>query len=116
MAKTAVLTSVTSVLGDGNSLQFLANNSANLNAPPPISFTLANGTSTIATPSSTIFSYSLLSLVPPPNSTVAKTIKGISGDTGLSGWTNQPITVPAATGGTFVIVSNGVEVIQMICT
>ena len=83
----------------------------NTNAPPPSSAQLVAGSITILVP--TGYTVSRCTMLPPSASANAKTVKGISGDTGLSGWTTGSITVPVVAGGSFVVVSAGTETLQI---
>jgi hypothetical protein len=83
----------------------------NPNAPAPAAAQLAVGTNTILVPSG--FTVARAMLLPPAGSTNAKTLKGVTGDTGFTGWYGGSMTIPVIAGGTFVIVSTnaGEEVV-----
>ena len=83
--------------------------SVNANAPPPQSYTLNPGINTLVVPSG--FTINVVQLIPLGSGNV-KTLKGVSGDTGFTGWTNNCITIPVAAGGTFVVVSTGSETLD----
>lgn len=87
-----------------------ASTPASTNAPPPDHFTVQAGTNQLLMPPNT-FTFSRVTLMPLGTgaSSNAKTIKGATGDTGLSGWTAGSITVPAVPGGSVYVTSASTE-------
>lgn len=87
-----------------------ASTPASTNAPPPESFTLQAGDNKLLMPPNT-FAFSRVTLLPVTTgaSANAKILKGIVGDTGLSGWTAGSVTVPAVPGGAIYVNSAGIE-------
>jgi hypothetical protein len=85
---------------------------ANTNAPPPTAAALQAGNNTILIPASP-YVVTVAFMRPPSNSVNVKTLKGISGDTGLSSWTNQPVVIPCTAGESIVIGSVGSETIEI---
>jgi len=84
----------------------------NTNAPPPGAATLQGGANNvILIPNG--FTVTSAYLRPPVTSTNSKTVKGVSSDTGLPGWTNQPIVVPVTANGQIVIFSTSLETIEI---
>ena len=79
----------------------------NTNAPPPQAYTLQAGFNALVIPSG--YTVSRVQLMPPSGSTNAKTVKGVTGDTGLAGWTAGSVTLPAVAGSTVGVLSAGIE-------
>ena len=91
MAKTSVLTMSVQFVGDGvnESYSITATNPVtNVSAPGggPLLYALASGPNVIPVPPGSIS----MVIVPPTNSVIALTLKGISGDTGFSLTANLP--------------------------
>ena len=106
MAKTAQLSVTFNLTGDGFGGAAVAMApAANTNAPPPGAAQLTAGANTVLVPSG----YTVVGCVifPPAASVNSKTLKGVTGDTGITGWSNSPLIVPATAGGTFVIQNVG---------
>ncbi len=91
---------------------FAAQQTTNTNAPPPGAAALQAGANTITVPAG--FTVNSAKLYPPPSSANNKTIKGISGDTGLSNWTSDWVKVPVSGMASFVINSAGSEEIKIV--
>lgn len=71
---------------------------------------LVNGANTLTPPTGTLF----VILIPPTNSAITKTLKGVSGDTGIPLVTNLPSFLSlVASPGTFVITANGAETLDV---
>lgn len=104
----ATLQLIGSGLGSGGT-PFIADSQqstpSNPNAPPPSSAVLAAGVNTITVPAG--FTVARAMLLPPQGSVNAKTLKGVTGDTGFPGWTGGSMTIPVTAGGSFVILSTG---------
>lgn len=119
MGLNAVYQAVTQLSGGGISVGGIplmadtpASTPANPNAPPPASYAVISGTVQLVWPSSAEgYTFTRVQLLPPPGSTISKTVKGSFGDTGLPGWTTGSITLPAAPGGSAVVTANGTETI-----
>ena len=75
----------------------------NTNAPPPTSLVTTGAFQTVAVPSG--YTVSRAQIMAPAGSTNAKTLKGITGDTGLPGWTGGSVTIPVVAGSSFGITS-----------
>jgi hypothetical protein len=114
MAKTAIPTSAVVVTGDGLTLNQAVSGSTNVAAPPPGTVTLSNGFTAITVPSG--FTINGVMIVPPSGSTVTKTLKGITGDTGVgpSTWTSGVAMLPVSSSSVFGIAANAAEVCQLV--
>lgn len=89
-----------------------ASTPVNTSAPPPGAYQLQNGNNTIVIPSGGGVVVNRVQLLPPTGSTISKTVKGVGGDSNtFTGWTVGSITLPCSAGTTFVIVSNGIEIL-----
>jgi hypothetical protein len=67
---------------------------------------LSSGANTLTPPANAVFAV----LVPPANSTITKTFKGVTGDTGYQFNVGMPALIPLASApGTFVITASGSE-------
>lgn len=111
MAKTVTLTTTANIAGDGDIYISSFTQPSNTNAPPPWSAQLAAGNNTIIMP--TGFTFQGIHAKPPVSSANAKIIKGVTGDTGITGWTNQCVTLPVSASN-IVINSVGSETIEII--
>jgi hypothetical protein len=109
----SVTTTISAVLVGAGDSDNISQANANANAPPPGFATLQAGNNTILVPPST-YTCTLVFLKPPSGSVNVKTVKGVSGDTGLANWTSQPLVIPVTAGGSFVITSTGVESVECV--
>jgi hypothetical protein len=115
MAKTANLSAAVTMQGDALIVSTTFSGSANVpqnnNAPPPFAQVLAAGNNTVNVPAG--FTVNGALVLPPASSTNTKIYKGVAGDTGFTG-TFQPVMVPVAAAGSFVINSVGGETVQIV--
>lgn len=115
MAKTTTLALTATVVGDQYNPSATINGGANVpsntNAAAPTVAVLSSGNNTITAPSGVTVNGCLV--VPPPSSTNTKIYKGIAGDTGFTG-TFQPVLVPVAAAGTFVINAAAGETVVLV--
>lgn len=114
MAKTSTIAVLVTVAGDGSSLTYTPPGSPFSNAVAPmggpVPTALASGPNTIAVPTGA----QAVIVVPPVASLVTKTLKGVSGDTGIGISATLPTTVSlAASTITFVITCSGPEIISL---
>lgn len=88
---------------------------ANTNAPPPTTYTTTNGTTQWVWPAASLgYSFTRVHLMPPPGSSLSKTVKGVNTDTGFPGWTTGSIVLPATPGGSaYVTATAGESVIAV---
>lgn len=112
MSKVSSVSIAGSVNGDGISETFGAFNITNLTAPGgvPQNVSLSSGNNTLTPPAGAQW----VLIVPPTVSTVAKTIKGVAGDTGIPIAPAAPFLwgLPASP-GSFVINAASAEVVQV---
>lgn len=119
MAKTSTIAVTGSVIGDGISEsigQVIAIQQVNPNAPGgvPVDFVLASGNNTVPVPTKSQGGLGWVMIVCPSGSTIAKTLKGVAGDTGLGFGPNDFVLWGIPPGVTqFVIGSAGVETVQI---
>jgi hypothetical protein len=112
MAKTAIPTSAVVVTGDGLTLNQAVSGSTNVAAAPPGTVTLANGFTAITVPSG--FTINGVMIVPPSGSVVTKTLKGVTGDTGIVLQTSAPSMIPVQSSSSIGITANAAEVCQLV--
>lgn len=106
MAVTAVITVAVALTGDVVGSLSIPTQTLSASPAERLVVALANGANTLTPPTGTLAAV----FVPPSNSSVTKTLKGVSGDTGLPLATNAPTYVSlAASPGAFVIAANGAE-------
>lgn len=112
MSKTAIASLSVNVQGDGVSLtQSFAN--TNAAAAAPDAQTLAVGNNTITVP--TGVTVQGVTIVPPTQSAVSKTLKGVAGDTGIALATSVPTSLALAASVTsFVVTASSGEVVQLV--
>ena len=113
MSKTVVANLNINLSGDGEVGNYVGANPANTNAPDSVAIPLGAGNNTVSFPSG--FTYTSLALLALPTSANAKTVKGIAGDSGLSGWTNGLVVIPATPGGSCVIAGAGYVRVVLHC-
>lgn len=114
MAKTTTTTISQVIAGDNFAgqgpifSQAMANSSGNF----PGSFVLATGFNSIAIPATAVG----VIIVPPPGSAITKTLKGITGDTGLPVDPANPTMLKWTAGqnATFGITASGAETIGLL--
>lgn len=113
MAKTATLSTTVTVTGDAMVAGTFTptNIAANINAPPPTLQQLSAGNNTVTVP--TGFTVNGCMVIPPSGSSNSKTYRGIAGDTGFTG-TSQQVLVPLTSMANFVINSTGSETVQLV--
>lgn len=92
----------------------------NMNAPPPTSFTLANGANTIPMPASSAgFTFTRVQIMPPASSALNKYITTSGGARVLPAnssnfWTTGSITLPVGPSDTAVYVNSaGIETLEL---
>ena len=85
---------------------------ANATGVPPGSFTLAAGFNSIPVPAAALG----VVIVPPPGSANTKTLKGITGDTGIpiDPAHSTKLTFTAAQNATIGITSGGIEILTLL--
>jgi hypothetical protein len=113
VAKTVTTLIQVSMSGDGfAAAPLFSQSSQNLAGSPPTSVALINGNTTVNVPAAA----QGFTIVPPPGSTVAKTLKGIAGDTGVPIHNTLPTSVALTPGAlaSFVIGANGAETVEVI--
>lgn len=114
MAKTATTSLSYSLSGDnfGGSGPLYSLSVSNLSGTPPGSFTLANGFNSIPIPAAALG----VVIVPPPGSAVTKTIKGVTGDTGMPIDPANPtlLRFTAAQNANLGLTANGAETITLL--
>jgi hypothetical protein len=99
--------------GNGPALQDTQSTTpSNTNAPPPQQFVTSIGSTQWVWPTSAQgYTFTRVQLMSVASSPASKTIKGVSGDTGISGWQTGSITIPAAPGGSIYVVNTQVETV-----
>ena len=113
MAKTVTTLIQVSVSGDGYAASPLfSQSSQNLAGTPPSSVALINGNTTVNVPATA----QGFTIVPPPGSTVSKTLKGVAGDTGVPVHPTLPTSVALTPGAvaSLVISANGAETVEVL--
>lgn len=113
MAKTIATYMQVAVSGDGfTATPLYSSTSTNPSGVPPTSVSLVNGNTTVAVPATA----QGFTIVPPPGSTVIKTLKGVAGDTGFAIHNSLPTSIALTPGAvaSFVIGANGVESVEVI--
>ena len=111
MAKTATITIGVNAVGDGVTVNF--SQTPPVNAASPVKhevLTTVNGANTLTPPTGALYCV----LIPPAGSVIAKTLKGVTGDTGvpLALASSMFLALPAAAGA-FVLATNGIENIDV---
>jgi hypothetical protein len=100
-------------LGQGGN-PFLSYQSAtNTSAPPPATLTTANGSVTLTVPNISGYTVTGIMMLAPPGSVNSKTVKGVSGDTGLPNWTVGFVAFPVIAGQSIVVTSTAIEPLQV---
>lgn len=111
MAKTSVVSMSLNATGDGINMSFAPAQVSNQGSPAlhePVA--LSSGANTIQVPAGTQYVF----IVPPTNSTIAKTLKGVTGDTGILLGNANPSMFALASGQTsFVLNAAGSETIEI---
>ena len=102
------------VLGGPSGVPYLADTEVttptNTNAPPPRTYVTVNGGTTFTWPAiADGYTFTRVQLMSVAVSPTSKTIKGVTGDTGLPGWLTGSVTIPAAAGGSAYIVNTSIE-------
>lgn len=111
MAKNGTVTITIVAVGDGSRLDFTIGAPVNSISPANHqTLALASGANTITPPLNAMFCV----LVPPPGSSVVKTLKGITGDTGfvLNSGAPTMLSMPLSA-GPFVINCGGIETVEI---
>lgn len=111
MSKTATPTITVTLQGDGVISLISPSLDPNTSSPYEVlTVTLTDGPTTITPPSSAKYAM----IVPPVNGANTKTLKGVSGDTGIPLSLSNPSFISLASSpSSFVITANGSEVIQI---
>jgi hypothetical protein len=112
MAKTSQVTVSIVETGDGTTLNKAFTDAQNLNTAPPGSLTTANGFTAIPIPPG--FTIQSLTINPPAGSTVTKTLKGVTGDTGIVLQTASATKLPIGGGAVLGLACNGIEVVELV--
>lgn len=97
------------VSGDGVTFTYTTPTMTNATSPfehQPV--TLASGANTITPPTGT----TMVLVVPPTTSTVTKTLKGVTGDTGLPLSMTAPTFLSLASAASFCVTANGTETVS----
>lgn len=116
MAKTVTTTTTISISGDNfvgaTSGPLFSETVTNTTGNVPGSFTLAAGFNSIPIPASAVG----VIIVPPPGSAITKTLKGITGDTGIpiDPANSTRLKFTAGQNATFGITSSGIEVLGLL--
>jgi hypothetical protein len=112
MSKTNVATITVTVSGDGFTGPVFSNSYTNTGGTAPGSVTLAAGFNTVSVPATA----TAVLIVPPPTSTNVKTLKGITGDTGVLLGVATPtfLSFTAAQFASFGITSVAAETLTLI--
>lgn len=114
MAKTVTTVCTQTIAGDNFTGQgpLFSESLANAAAVPPGSFTLAAGFNSIAVPAAALG----VVIVPPPGSANTKTLKGVTGDTGIpiDPAHTTTLTFTAAQNAAIGITSGGVEILTLL--
>lgn len=115
MAKTIVNNVQIGINGDGfagGTNGTFTNTISNSGGLVPTSVATANGSVTVTIPATALGFY----VVPPPGSALAKTYKGVAGDTGIVTAPTQPFGPVIMTAGqqaSFVITTTGIETVMV---
>lgn len=113
MSKTAsIAVTVITIVGDGNTATLQLPTQSNTSSPfEHIAQALSNGVTTLTVPTGALF----LVIIPPTGSIITKTLKGVSGDTGipLAPAGTSLLALPASPPATLVLTANGIETVDV---